>query len=316
HCESVFELSSLEAIELSDSVRGKQALDQRAARLRLWSGPALTQSCDFVRDGRGGDAAPSRQRRHAHNGCVEVAEVGGPFGVGRRGEAQKIGAGFAAEGDAASVSLRIAVKLVVEIRLDVFRSLTKPRQAKSPEVDPGQQIVTEATAADRVAEIAIRAGDQLEVALYLAISTDREEGFILDGAQEHGLLVEAELADLVEQKHASVRRAQQAGSALHRSRERALDVAEERGHGRVPAERRAIHFNERTGHLVTCLLELVDLARELRLASAGRADEQQGRLRGDRDVLDSLDELVERRVSCVDPRFEEGKSVALDGVEA
>ena len=68
------------------------------------------------------------------------------------------------------------------------------------------------------AQVAVGAGDQLEVALRLRVGADGQEALFLDRAQQHGLLVEAELADLVEEQHAAVGRAQQTGRSLHGAR--------------------------------------------------------------------------------------------------
>src|SRR5262249_10790852 len=166
----------------------------------------------------------------------EVAEVGGPLGVARGSEAKEGVASLAAERDTPTLRLGVAVQLVVEIRLDVLRALAEPRQPKGPQIDPSQQVIAETATADGLAELAVGTRDELELALHLAIGADRQERLVLDRAQEHRLLVQAKLADLVEQEHPSVGRAQQARPALHGAGERALDVAEERGHRGIAAE--------------------------------------------------------------------------------
>ena len=55
-------------------------------------------------------------------------------------------------------------------------------------------------------EVAVGAGDELEVARHLAVGADRQEALLLDGPQQHRLLVDAQLADLVEEEHAAVGR--------------------------------------------------------------------------------------------------------------
>ena len=101
-------------------------------------------------------------------------------------------------------------ELVIEVGLDILVPIAQPRQRERPQVDAREEILAEAPAATRVAEIAIRAGDQLEVARDLAIRAERKELLLLDRAKEHRLFVGAELADLVEKEHAAVGRAQQA----------------------------------------------------------------------------------------------------------
>ena len=78
----------------------------------------------------------------------------------------------------------------------------------------------------------------------LAVAAERQEPLLLERAQQHRLLVEPELADLVEEEQAAVGAAQQARPVAHRAGERALHVAEERRHRRVAAERGAVHLDE------------------------------------------------------------------------
>jgi len=47
-------------------------------------------------------------------------------------------------------------------------------------------------------------GDQQEIALHLPIGTHRTEAFLLQRQKEHGLLLHAQLADLVQEQDAAV----------------------------------------------------------------------------------------------------------------
>ena len=67
---------------------------------------------------------------------------------------------------------------------------------------------------DHVGEIAVRPGDELKIATALAVGAEGQESLLLHGAEQHGLFVEAELADLVEEEHAAIGRAQQSGTIL------------------------------------------------------------------------------------------------------
>ena len=113
-------------------------------------------------------------------------------------------------------------------------------------VDARQQVLAEAALARPSSrEIAVRAGDQLKVAAHLAVRAHRQNSF-LDRAQQHGLLVQAQLADLVEEQHAAVGRAQQARRGPASAPVKApLHVAEQRRHRGVAAQRRAVHLDER-----------------------------------------------------------------------
>src|SRR5262245_29398426 len=100
-------------------------------------------------------------------------------------------------------------KLEVEIGLDVLAPLLQARQRERPQIEPRQQVLPEAPHLDRAPELAIGAGYKLKVARHLLIPANWQEALLLDGAQDHGLLVEAQLADLVEEQDAAVRRAQE-----------------------------------------------------------------------------------------------------------
>src|SRR6185503_337221 len=129
--------------------------------------------------------------------------------------------------------------------------------------------------------------------------------------KEHTLLVGAEFADLVEKEHASVCRAQQARAIAYRAGERAADVAKQRRHGRVAPDRGAVHFNKRSGETLSLLFELVDSAREFRLPGSRWSGDQHGCTRGDGDLLNARDDLVEGTAACIDARFQKREVLPL-----
>src|SRR6185436_11288643 len=141
---------------------------------------------------------------------------------------------------------------------DVLAPLGESGQAEDPEVDAGEQVLAEPPLAHRRVEVAVRSRDELEVAARLAVAAHGQEDLVLEGAQEHGLLVWPELADLVEEEDAPVRAAQESGARLVSAGEGAAHVTEERGHRRVAAQRRAVHLDEGPRHLMPRLLQLVD----------------------------------------------------------
>jgi len=172
-------------------------------------------------------------------------------------------------------------------------------------------MVPESAVEDLPVQVAVRAGDELKVAAGRLVRTDRVEDLVLDRAEQHRLLVEAELADLVEEEHAVIGALQMPAAVLGRSGERALDVAEQGGHRRVAANRRAVHIDELTRDLAACPLQLVDAPGEPRLAGPSRAGEKDRIVGGDRDPLDLLDHPVERGVFRVDARFQNRQTFAL-----
>ena len=128
-------------------------------------------------------------------------------------------------------------------------------------------------AAHRRAEVAVRAGDQLEVARHFAVAAERQEALLLERPQQHRLLVGAELADLVEEQQAAVapRAAGPAGRACAPVNApltwpNSADIA---------ASPRSVAQLTSTNGPATCAacsLQLVDAPREQRLAGAGRPE--------------------------------------------
>ena len=115
--------------------------------------------------------------------------------------------------------------------------------------------------------------------MHLAATTPRvraqgEEALLLDGPQEHGLLVKTQLPDLVQEEQPPVGGAQQAGAVVAGSGEGALLVAEQGGQGKVPAQGGAVHLHQLALHLAACPLELVHPPGQLGLARAGGPGEQ------------------------------------------
>src|SRR5262245_6057816 len=90
-------------------------------------------------------------------------------------------------------------ELEFEVRFNVFGAFAQARQQEGPQIDASQKVLTESAARDAVGEVPVGAGDELEVALDLLVGADWKEGLVLDGAQEHRLLVESQLADFVQE---------------------------------------------------------------------------------------------------------------------
>jgi len=82
-------------------------------------------------------------------------------------------------------------------------------------------------------------------------------------------------------------------------------VAEERRHGGISAQRRAVDLHELAADLSTRLLELIDPARELRLARPGRAAEEDRIAGRDGHLFDAFDEAVVGRILGFDTRLQE-----------
>ncbi len=85
----------------------------------------------------------------------------------------------------------MAAQLVLDARLDILPPVAEVRQREGPEIEPRQQILAEPSDGDVGGEIAIGAGDELEVAFHLLVGADRQEALFLDRAEDHRLLVRA-----------------------------------------------------------------------------------------------------------------------------
>ena len=169
---------------------------------------------------------------------------------GADGEGQEALAGLAVEGRAPPDLACRALELPFQVGLDVVAPLDQRGQREGPQVDARQEVVPETPFAHGPAQVPVGARDQLEIALDLAVGAERQEGLLLEGAEEHGLLVEAELADLVEEEHPAVGRAGGPAALLGRAGEGSGDVTEERRHGLVAADRGAVDLDELAGDAV------------------------------------------------------------------
>ena len=76
-----------------------------------------------------------------------------------------------------------------DVGLDVFATVGECGQWVIPDVDAGEQVFTEASGTDFVAQVAVGAGDELEVAFNFAVAADRIKVFFFNGFEQHGLLV-------------------------------------------------------------------------------------------------------------------------------
>ena len=214
-------------------------------------------------------------------GRVEIAEVAGPQRAARHGEAQESGPRLLIEGHPTTGAAGPLGQLVDQVGLDILGPVAQAGQAKGPQIDAGQEIFAKLALDHGLAEFAVGSGDELKVAGLFLVRSDRQERLLFDGAQKHGLLVGPQLADLVEKEHPAVGRAQESGPVALRPGESPLDVTEERRHGGVAAQSRAVDSYEWARNLSPCTFELVDALGQLRLAGPGRPHEQHGRVRGD-----------------------------------
>ncbi len=67
-----------------------------------------------------------------------------------------------------------------------------------------------------LAQVAHRAGNQLEIAADLLVAAERVKAFLFNGFQQHGLFIRAQLSHFVKKQHAAVGAAQQPCTLLSR----------------------------------------------------------------------------------------------------
>jgi hypothetical protein len=114
---------------------------------------------------------------------------------------------------------------------------------------------------------------------------------LLEHAQQLGLQIERQLAELVEEHGAAARELERALARRDRAGERALLVAEQLALDQRASDRAAVHHDERRGG---ARRQQVQGPRDHVLAGAGLALDQHGRV-GRRDALHQSEDLAHRR---------------------
>ena len=174
---------------------------------------------------------------------------------------------------------------VAEQRDDVLAAFPERRQ---PHGDGGQSVVEVAAEPAGVAlgaQVAVRRRQQPEGGALPARAADRLVGALLDDAQQRGLQVGGQLADLVEEERAAVGHLEGAGPGGARAGERALHVPEELAARQRRDDRRAVQQHELAAP--GACVELVHEAGHDLLPRA-RLPRQQHRRRGEAGDLDDL----------------------------
>src|SRR5580704_3295475 len=154
---------------------------------------------------------------------------------------------------------------------DIFLAVAQWGQPEIHDVQPEEQIAAERTFFHFLGQVTVSSGDDAEVRAAMGERTHRAELLFLQDAQELGLQVERQLADLVEKGRAAIGHFDQAGLGSYGARERAFHVAEqlalhERAHqgGTIDGDERPYGLN------------LMYRARDYFLASTSFAEQQDG----------------------------------------
>src|SRR5690606_11853812 len=156
---------------------------------------------------------------------------------------------------------------------NVLRPLAQRHGLDREHAEPEVEILAEAALLDLAAQIAVRRGDDPHVDLARLLLADALERAFLDHAQELALKLERDLADLVEEEGASVRKLEAADAVAQRAGERALHVAEELALEEIARDRGAVHADQRP---LAARARVVDRARDQLLAGARLARDQHG----------------------------------------
>ena len=154
------------------------------------------------------------------------------------------------------------------------------------------------------------------MAFAFLVAADRVETLFFQRFQQHRLFVQPQFADFVEKEYAAVGTFQVAVAFFHRPGVRAFFVAEQGRCRAVAAQGGAVNINKRAAHLVPRFFQFKYPPRQHRFARAGRAGEEDGRGRVERDLLDFGNHAVERRVAGGDAAFQIAHGVVAHGGEA
>src|SRR6185312_3729499 len=150
------------------------------------------------------------------------------------------------------------------------------------------EILAELALLHFLAQILLGRGDDADVDIDGAIAADATDLALLEHAQELGLQIERELAELVEEDGAPVRRFEGDLPRGGRAGERALLVAEQLRLDERARDRAAVDDDER---LVLAARQIVDRARDEIFSGAGFALDQHRRF-GRADALEEPEDLA------------------------
>ena len=130
-------------------------------------------------------------------------------------------------------------------RRDVALPVAQRRDRDVDDVEPVIEVLAEAAGGDLLAEAPVGRGDDAHVDGERAGAADALDFAGLDRAQQLGLGLEREVADLVEEQRAAVGQLEPALLALHRAGERPALVAEQLALDQVLRDRRTVDLDER-----------------------------------------------------------------------
>ena len=212
------------------------------------------------------ESSLTRQHDGALDGVFQLTDIAGP------GVIQQAAFGFGRDSfDGAAAAGRGAVEEILGQRRDVAGSLAQRRHAERHHIQAVVEIRAEGAALRLCREVAIGGGDQADIELPGARAADAFELALLQDAQELGLQLRRQFADLVEKDGAAFGHLELALLLRHGAGEGALLVSEQLAFQQRLGERGAVDGDEGFGG---ARAEAVQGAGHQFLARAGLAQDE------------------------------------------
>ena len=171
---------------------------------------------------------------------------------------------------------------MVDEQKDVLAPLTQGRQLDLDGIETEEEILPEQALVGEPIRRQVGRGDDPDVDRHRLVGADGNHLALLERGQQFGLEVERQIADLIEEQGAAVRRLQPADAIAARIGEGALHMAEQFRFEEIFGDRAEIDRDE---HPVGAPRTSVKLARDQFLAGAVLAQDKHVRL-GRRGALD------------------------------
>src|SRR5712692_3667065 len=171
---------------------------------------------------------------------------------------------------------------------NVLGAFTERRQLDGDDVDSIEQVFPEAALFHRLLEIDVRGGNQAELGFDRLRPADALDLAFLDRAQQLGLQIEPQIADLVEEQRAVRRQLELAQLLPVRAGERAALVSEQRALGELARDRREVHGDERRFRIARLPM---DQPCEQLFSGAALAEDEDRR-RQLRDLVDQVHDVA------------------------
>ena len=267
--------------------------------------PKPVQTTDFGLHMLSGNTPAVGQRGQARHAGRQVTKVATPQRFARFGKLQIQGSGLGVKSHGAPGFRRCAQQQMLDIGLNIFGPLRQPRQGVRPQIDTRKQVFAKAALGHVHAQVAVGASDQLKVAADLFVAAHGKEALFLHRLEQHGLLIEPQLANFIKKQHALMRCTQQACTVGPGARERAFFVTKQGRCRAVTAQGSAVDLNKLALHLVARFFELVNAPRQMRFTGTRGAGEQNRSARANRNMLNLFNQAVKAGVARGNAAFEE-----------